>query len=95
MNDKLTGDQLAEFLERLHDSEGVFGEIQERLRELDEWRALRGPAVLNRNLLRGIPAKLALQGLRHLIGEAAQLVEARKRIAELERQLHEHAPNFP
>lgn len=50
--------------------------VRGTLAERDEWQKLRDPATLHANLLRGEPARLTREMLLHLLGDAAQEVNA-------------------
>lgn len=43
--------------------------IQEQAAKLEEWEKIKDPVVLHKNLLRGFPAQLTPDMLKHLLGE--------------------------
>ncbi len=47
----------------------LLAEIEKLRAELFEWQALRDPHVLHSNLLRGLPALLSREQLRHVLGD--------------------------
>jgi len=47
----------------------LLAEIEKLRAELFEWQALRDPHVLHSNLLRGLPAQLSREQLRHVLGD--------------------------
>ena len=59
----------------------LLAEIEKLRAELFEWQALRDPHVLHSNLLRGLPAQLSREQLRHVLGDPPSRDDGATRIS--------------